>query len=103
MESHLPNEVTLVYREVGNSHVFTAAGIVGLVHVGSCDRKKAFDNAFVALSTHVSMLTGKKVSYVPDRTYEDFAEHVGGNDLSSNFITARKQMNVASASMSCGH
>ena len=70
-----PEQVTLVYREVGKTHVFTARELRGF-HVGSCDRKFAFEHAFSALSEHVSRLYDCRAEYTSLLSYEQFENHL---------------------------
>ena len=54
-----PDEITLVYRPVGPSHVFTATGpSMSGFHISSPDLKVAFDLAGVALGKHVALIYG---------------------------------------------
>ena len=70
-----PEQVTLVYREVGKTHVFTARELRGF-HIGSADRKFAFEHAFAALSEHVSRLYDCKAQYQSILSYQEFEKHL---------------------------
>lgn len=75
-----PREITLVYKPVGKSHVFTATGskMKGF-HISSPDRKRAFDLAGVALGRHVGLVYGvQTVRYEILNSYDEFEAHVGG-------------------------
>jgi hypothetical protein len=98
-----PEQVTLVYREVGKTHVFTARELRGF-HVGSAERKFAFEHAFTALSEHVSRIYGCHAEYKTDLTYAQFEAHLkgptsNGSDLlkkgmellSGSFVIAQKK------------
>jgi hypothetical protein len=83
-----PEVVELVYRVVGNTHVFHSRGIRGLVHIGSHDRKTAFDSVLVAVNEHVSGVYGDGVKYHSDMSYIDFSKKVDGDSgLIGSFIT----------------
>ena len=66
MDAKAPDHIDLVYRKVGDNHVFASKGIKGLVHVAHADLKTAIVNAISALNLHVSKTYGKKVCYVCD-------------------------------------
>jgi hypothetical protein len=97
-----PEQVTLVYREVGKTHVFTARELRGF-HIGSCDRKFAFEHAFTALSEHVSRLYNCHAEYKPLSSFQQFENHLkvsatNGRDalsksvelLQGSFVIAQK-------------
>jgi len=87
---NVPELVELVYRVVGNTHVFTSRGIQGLVHVGSADRKTAFHDVMTCLKAHVRETYGCDVSYTCDTTYDDFAQHIDAdNNIMGNFLTLK--------------
>jgi|ERR1700682_1140903 len=85
-----PEEITLVYRPVGPSHVFTAngPGMSGF-HISHPYRKVAFDLAVDALGKHVALLYGVDApQYEFDRSYEDFEAHLKV-EIEGNQVTAR--------------
>jgi hypothetical protein len=85
-----PSQVTLVYREVGKTHVFTAIECRGL-HVGSKDLKDAFENAIDALGQHVSLLYKSNVEYEAEITFEEFLDHMKrGSSLAGNIVKAKR-------------
>jgi hypothetical protein len=90
MDRRLPDEVALVYRMVGETHVFTSTGIDGLVHVGSHDKRTAFDCAFKALSLHVSKTSGMAVEYEPEQSFEEFFDDAHAAEITGNFIVAKR-------------
>jgi hypothetical protein len=68
-----PSEVTLVYRPVGPSHVFTANGPeMSGFHISHPDRKVAFDLAGKALGEHVALIYGVDAHYEFERSFDDF-------------------------------
>src|SRR4051812_44705817 len=75
-----PREITLVYRPVGKSHVFTATGAnMKGFHISSPDRKVAFDLAALALGKHVGLVYGvHPVRYEIENSYDEFESHIGG-------------------------
>jgi hypothetical protein len=85
-----PEVVELVYRVVGNTHVFSSRGIQGLVHIGSHDRKTAYENVVTGLNKHVAETCGADVSYKCEYSYEEFAQHVDNErGLVGNFLTMK--------------
>jgi hypothetical protein len=88
-----PSEITLVYREVAPSHVFTALGprMRGF-HISHPDRKTAFKLAEAALGAHVKLAFGVDAAYHISTKYEDFESHINGSrSLDSNKVKARIQ------------
>lgn len=86
----VPEVVELVYRTVGNTHVFSSRGIQGLVHVGSADLKTAFTDVMSCLKSHVNETYGCTVSYTCDTTYEEFAQHIAtDSNIMGNFLTLK--------------
>ena len=91
-----PETVELVYRVVGNTHVFSSRGIQGLVHTGSAERKKAFTQVIECLNEHVQAVYGNDVHYHAEYTYDEFADHLdSGVDILANFITLRLDAPIA--------
>jgi hypothetical protein len=85
-----PDQIELVYRRVGSTHVFMSRGITGLVHVGSHDRKSAFTGVIDALNFHVEQAYETPAVYEAGMSYEEFAMHVDTkDDLTGNFLTAK--------------
>lgn len=83
----VPHSVALVYRVVGDTHVFSSKGIVGLVHVGSHDREQAFHDVMNALNKHVTHTYRCDASYSCAMTYEQFSDHLLlENDIAANFL-----------------
>jgi hypothetical protein len=58
-----PDHIDLVYRRVGENHIFASKGIKGLVHVGHSDLEAARTNLLKALSTHVQKTYGVEARY----------------------------------------
>ena len=89
-----PDHVTLVYREVGKTHVFTAQGLKGF-HVGSCTLDAAFKLALTALGEHVSLLCGREVKYEAATALRDFKQHLKGDDILAPFVVANRLERLA--------
>jgi hypothetical protein len=91
-----PEAVELVYRVVGNTHVFSSRGIRGLVHTGSHDRKTAFDRVMKCLNGHVKHVYGDDVRYHADMSYDEFAGHLDNDtNISANFLTLHLDVPLA--------
>jgi hypothetical protein len=87
---NIPATVELVYRKVGNTHVFSSRGIQGLVHVGSSDRETAFHDVIACLKDHVKAAYGCDVSYHCEMSYDQFAQHIDAdNDILGSFLTVK--------------
>ncbi len=73
-----PPEVTLLYREVGKTHVFTADHdkLRGF-HIGSSDLSRAFHQAAIALGEHVSRVFGCSANYTLEISFTEFQERLG--------------------------
>jgi len=85
-----PEAVNMLYRRLGDTHVFSSTGIKGLVHVGSEDRERGFRDAFAALGEHVSHLCGEPASYRPAESYAEFSRLLAREgSLSGHVIEAR--------------
>lgn len=85
-----PEVVELVYRVVGNTHVFSSRGILGLVHVGSQDRETAYKNIVPSLNQHVAEAYGARVSYKCEYSYDQFSQHLDNDSgILANFITMK--------------
>ena len=89
-----PPEVTLVYREVGKTHVFTAANLRGF-HVGSSSLHFAFDHLAAALGEHVSRACNCEASYRLQVSYDEFERHLTGCELTGNFVVAKRALDEA--------
>jgi len=85
-----PSSVELVYRVVGETHVFSSREILGLLHIGSVDRKTAFTNVISRLSKHVTAAYNCSAAYKCEMSYDEFAQHIDAeNDMSGNFLTLK--------------
>jgi hypothetical protein len=84
-----PQRVTLIYREVGNTHVFTSPELRGF-HIGMCDLNAAFDSAVLALGEHVSLLFNCKAKYHVDGGFVNFESHLKGGDVFAPMIIATR-------------
>jgi hypothetical protein len=83
----IPEGVELVYRKLGNTHVFSSKGIKGLLHIGSVDRETAFNNVVPSLNAHVAEAYGCEAVYSIDLSYNDFCKHVDSSEnVFGNFI-----------------
>ena len=89
-----PEHVTLIYRAVGPTHVFTSSEWSGF-HIGSHDLRDAFNQAIEALGEYVTELYGCEATYVPEMTFETFEKHLhrrgktAQQSLADNFVTAK--------------
>ena len=98
MHANAPETIGLVYRQIGQTHVFTAKNVKGLVHIGSRDRKKAFEIALSALGAHVEVAYSVKAAYTPNMSYEEFSRHLElQDDIDGNFLSAT----LASRAVAC--
>ena len=84
-----PCEVALTYRPVGAGHVFTAEGMPEF-HIASSQLKRAFELAIKGIGEHVSELSGEKVAYHTELTFDEFKACVDGESLMANFLLARR-------------
>ena len=89
--TEVPNEITLVYREVGGTHVFTAPNFKGL-HIGSSDLKNAYSLVPVALSEHVSSVCSQESEYVLSMPFEQFESHLTSGSIMDSIVIARKSL-----------
>lgn len=85
-----PDEITLVYRPVGPSHVFTASGpeMCGF-HISSPKLKVAFDLARASLGRHVALIYGGAAEYEFEHSFEAFEADLNGESLCGNIVKAR--------------
>ena len=92
-----PDEITLVYRPVGPSHVFTALGAhMSGFHISHPDLKVAYGLAEASLGPHVKLIYGVAVEYEIPMGFEAFSRHIKGHQsLDSNRLTARIHDKVA--------
>jgi hypothetical protein len=87
--SNPPAEITLVYRPVGKSHVFTSASPeMSGFHMSHPSLKCAFELASFGLGKHVSELYNCNAAYKVDGNFEDFEAHLKGDSLRANLIRA---------------
>jgi hypothetical protein len=84
-----PQEVNLIYREVGKTHVFTAAELRGF-HIGSESLAFAYENLAQALSEHVSRVFGCEAKYCIEGSFDEFRHHLGSENLLGSFVIAKK-------------
>lgn len=72
-----PKEVTLVYRNLGMTHVFIAEEFRGF-HVGGSTLRDALDTAIHALGKHVTVLYGlpNAVEYALEGTLDEFEDRL---------------------------
>jgi hypothetical protein len=90
-----PEEITLVYRPVGPSHVFTANGPeMSGFHISHPQRKTAFELAVKALGKHVHLIYAVDAHYQFERTYEDFEAHLK-DAIEGNEVKARITRDIA--------
>lgn len=86
-----PKEVTLVYRNLGMTHVFIAEEFRGF-HVGGPTLREALDTAIHALGKHIELLydLSSPVSYTLEGTPDEFEDRLQDADAPLNFaVTAR--------------
>lgn len=96
-DSSPPEQVTLVYRRVGDTHVFTAPELPGL-HVGSSSQAKAFEQSIKALGEHVSQLHGCTATYTVEMSFAMFKQCLAGeNAVACSFVTAKKAEHALAA------
>jgi hypothetical protein len=74
-----PVEIELVYKRIGNSHVFTAPQVGGFYY-GSSSLEKTFNEAAKALSMHVSRLYHVKAEYSLGSSLSAFEHHLVSDD-----------------------
>ena len=84
-----PERIPLVYRMVGETHVFTADGFVGF-YVGSSNLSNAFNQLAPALSDHVSTALGCQLSYSMESPFADFESHLKSAATTGNFVMAHR-------------
>lgn len=96
-ENDALEQVTLTYRKVGETHVFTARELPGL-HIGSSSLYKAFEQSIKALGEHVTRLSGKEACYEAEMTFADFKKYLAGeNAVMGSFVIAKKSLPHAQA------
>jgi hypothetical protein len=87
-----PEEITLVYRPVGPSHVFTALGYrMSGFHISHYDLKTAYEWAEASLGPHVKLIYGIEADYEIPMGFETFKRHITGHQKleDANKVTAR--------------
>jgi len=86
-----PQEVTLVYRNLGMTHVFFAEEFHGL-HVGGQTLREALDNAIYALGKHITLLYGLSTpaQYALQGTADDFESQLRDANAPLNFSVTAK-------------
>jgi hypothetical protein len=88
MGASVPEVVGIVYRYVGNTHVFTSKGIRGVVHCGGSELEDAFNQVIACLNHHVSEVYDCEAEYKSVLPFDDFAHHLASSsDISANFLT----------------
>lgn len=93
-----PDEITLVYRPVGLSHVFTATGPeMSGFHISHPSLQVAFGLAALGLGRHVTSLYGIEANYEIQCSYDDFLSHLKGEGQQGNFVIARITHEAAGA------
>jgi hypothetical protein len=84
-----PQEIILVYRPVGKSHVFTSASPdMSGFHMSHPSLQCAFELASFGLGKHVSEMYGCEAAYKVEGNFEDFEAHLKGHSPRSNLIKA---------------
>lgn len=81
MGNKLPEHIDLVYRKVGDVHVFASKGIKGMIHVGHDDLKTAYDNVLEALHTHVQKAYGVEARYRSASGFDDLQTKANDSPL----------------------
>ncbi|MBI2713644.1 MAG: hypothetical protein HYX37_04220 [Rhizobiales bacterium] len=85
-----PDEITLVYRPVGQSHVFTAAEPeMSGFHISSPYLEVAFGLASIGLGGYVSKLYGIEAEYEIQCSFKEFEDHLKGKSTLANFVIAK--------------
>ncbi|MFA6265614.1 MAG: hypothetical protein WC670_07870 [Pseudolabrys sp.] len=81
-----PSEVTLLYRNLGMTHVFIAEEFRGF-HVGGTTLRGALNTAIHALGTHVTLLfkLDAPVSYRLEGTPAEFEDRLHDSNKPMNF------------------
>lgn len=81
-----PQQVTLVYRNLGITHVFIAEEFRGF-HVGGATLRDAMDNAIYALGKHITAVYGLKTpaQYTLRGTFDEFESQLQDADAPLNF------------------
>lgn len=83
-----PERVTLLYREVGHTHVFTTSEWVGF-HIGSSKLRVAFEKAIEALGEYATELYGCSATYVPEIPFEEFERHLHDPGIAPDELLTR--------------
>lgn len=84
-----PAEVTLVYRTVGKTYVFTSEDLPGY-HIGSATLERAFELAVQGLGYHVSKIYGCHAQY-STQPFAEFEAHLKGEGLFKSCVFATRK------------
>ena len=78
-----PDHIDLVYRKVGENHIFASKGIKGLVHVGDSTLESAYESVLRVLNFHVLQTYGVEARYVCETGLEGLRQRIetGGECL----------------------
>lgn len=71
-----PDHIDLVYRKVGDYHIFASKGIKGLVHVGHQDLNEACTRVLTALNCHVEQTYGVEAHYVCESGFAELSRKI---------------------------
>lgn len=82
-----PEEVSVLYRKAGDTHVLTSDGINGLVHAGSSDPGQVHPMFIDALQIHVQKTYGVDAAYEHETGADAFIEQI--SDGAKHKFTAR--------------
>jgi hypothetical protein len=85
METNMLREISIVYRKVGDSHVFTTLEFNGF-QVGGPSLKRAFENLPEALSAHVSALEKAPMRYTLTESWQDFEGRLRSDNFFDSLI-----------------
>jgi hypothetical protein len=72
--------VSIVYRRIGDSHVFNSIEFNGF-QIGGPSLKRAFESVPEALSAHVSALDKLPIKYEFNENWQDFEARLQDNNL----------------------
>lgn len=78
--------VTMSYRRLGTTHVFSSIGIEGLVHVGHHDMHHAYRAAGEALALHLSVIGDARVVCRPVKSFDEFVSAIADPELLGSFV-----------------
>jgi hypothetical protein len=99
-----PNEITLVYRNLGMTHVFIADEFAGF-HVGGSSLRGALDNAIHALGKHVALLYDltEPVEYELEGTPDEFEDRVHDANAPLNCSVTARMTHTAGGGAAYAH